>query len=157
MKSLFKKSWFIGTIMLGLMLIIVLLNVWIMSLKLPNPISESMWILSNDFQSGEPVSIFSFVFEILFYVSFVPMILSGISILRKKSHGFILAIVYFLSYQTLFVIFQTILGSLGIFQLVLVGFNFLFSISVLVLHILRIKVLGRMVDIEKAKKKSIYH
>ena len=152
MKNLLKKPWFIGTLMLGLMLIIFLLNLWIMSLKLPHPIGVSMWTLSNDFRSGEPISIFSFVFEILFYVSFVPMILSGISILRKKSHGFILAIVYFLSYQTLFVIFQTILGSLSIFQLVLVGFNFLFSIMMLVLHILRIKALGQMVDIIKSEK-----
>ena len=69
MKQLLKKSWFVGSLIFGLMLIIFLLNLWVMSLKLnwPND-DETLWTLSSNISSGDFANIFAFILMLSFYL-----------------------------------------------------------------------------------------
>ncbi|MDX9691445.1 MAG: hypothetical protein RBT45_03255 [Acholeplasmataceae bacterium] len=142
MKDLFKKSWFISTLIIGIMLIVFLLNLWIVSLNLKAPYDEdTIMSLGANLEAGRYVTIFSFVFRIAFYVSIVPILLSGLSFLKKSNWGFTIALVYFLLFATGLIAFQTSYNVLPMFAIVLNVFNFILAIGIFVLLIFRNKAL----------------
>jgi len=150
MKNLFKKTWFLGTLMIGLLLIVFLMNLWIMSLKLTVPYEEdTLWTLGSNLSSGGNINIFAFVFVVMFYVSIIPILLSGFSLLKKNHFGFMIAFLYMISFQTTLVVFQSVFQSLPVFAIILMIFNIILLIGVFVLSIFRIKALKNSLILTK--------
>ena len=52
MKLLFKKSWFIGTLIIGILTIVFFINLWIMSLKLTTQFEDNFWYLASNLSDG---------------------------------------------------------------------------------------------------------
>ncbi len=153
MKNLFKKPWFTGSLMIGLMLLVFFLNLSIMSLNLTTPYSnENFWSLSSELSQGAFVNIYGFIFVILFYVSILPILLSAYSLLRKNNWGFIVSIVTFLGFETLLIVFQSILKYLSIFALVLTIVSFVLIVVMFVLLIFRTKALQETREQERDEK-----
>ncbi len=152
MKDLLKKPWFLGLIMMGLLFIVFLLNLWIMSIELLWPYQGDLWELALDFTSGDFVAIFAFIFKILFFISIGPILFSGYSILKKNNKGFFVAIIYFIAFETLLIVFQSIYQYLSVFALVLIILNIVFSVGTVVLLIFRGKELSQLIDFKKSDK-----
>ena len=153
MKELFKKTWFLGTLILGLILIVFLMNLWIMSLKLTGPYeTETFWSLAKDWSTSDYVSIFGFVFMIVFYVSFIPILLSIFSFFKKNHFGFVVALIYFLGFITALIVFQVVQQYLSVFALILIIFNIVFIVGIVVLLIMRSRLLYLDKDLEEDEK-----
>jgi len=152
MKNLFKKSWFLGTIILGVMLVVFFINLWIMSLNLLSPYTgDNFWTLAADINQGYFMNIFSFILMILFYVSILPILLSGFSFLRKKSWGMVVAILYFLAFDVTFITFHILNYYLSLFALILTIINLVLIAGLFVLMIIRKKVLDEDIDQEQSE------
>lgn len=150
MRNLFKKSWFVGTIILGLMLIMFLINLWVMSLKITFPYTdETFWTLASNISSGRYINIFAFSFKLAFYISIIPLLLAGFSILKKKSWGLVVTVLFFLGFETSLIVFQSLNHYLTVFAIVLTIINVVFTVSLVVLIILRSKLLAETLDIKK--------
>lgn len=154
MKNLIKKPWFIGLLALGSLLLVFFMNLGLMSLKLAAPYEESFWVLARDLETGDWVSAFTFAFTILFYISIALILFSGISILRKDNKGFVSAIIYFMAFETVLIVFHSIFHILSTFALVLVIVNVVLLLAALVLLIVRSKILQRTTDNKKAEKEA---
>ena len=153
MKLLFKKPWFIGSLMIGLMVIIFFINLWIMSLDLKAPYDEdSILSLASNLSIGANVNIYSFVLMIVFYVSILPILLSGLSLLKKNHWGFLSSIIYLLAFDSALIIFQSLYQYMTIFSIILVIINIVFTIGIFVLMIIRLKVLSLEKDIIPTEK-----
>jgi len=153
MKLLFKKPWFIGSLMIGLMVIIFFINLWIMSLDLKAPYDEdSILSLASNLSIGANVNIYSFVLMIVFYVSILPILLSGLSLLKKNHWGFLSSIIYLLAFDSALIIFQSLYQYMTIFSIILVIINIIFTIGIFVLMIVRLKVLSLEKDIIPTEK-----
>ena len=138
MRNLFRKPWFTGTLIIGLMLIVFFLNLWIMSMKLTFPYqNNNFWQLAANLSVGNFANIYGFIFMLLFYISILPILLSGLSFIRKSNWGFMSGIIYFLVFESLFIIFQSIFGYLSIFSLILVIINFVLIVGMFVFLIFR--------------------
>lgn len=89
MRQLFRKPWFLGVIILSLLTLVLLINVWVLSLELKVPFdNDTFWSLSRDYETLEMMPIFSLIIVILFYGSMLPLLLIGISIIRKNVEPF---------------------------------------------------------------------
>jgi len=152
MKKLFKKPWFIGLIIIALFLLVFFLNLWILSIDLPWPYRDNFWLLAKDLSSGDFVNIFAFIFTLLFYLSIIPILLSGISILKKNNKGFVIAIIYFIIFETLLIVFQSIFQYLSVFALVLIILNVIFMMGAFVLLIFRGKAISQLIDSKNDEK-----
>ncbi len=151
MKSLFKKSWFIGASIIGLMVIVFFMNLWIMSLKLKSPFEgDSLWSLSSNLSDGDFMNIFAFILSLLFYLSIIPILLSGLSFLRKNNWGFVVAVTSLLGFVIALIIFQISFNDLSVFAIVLAILNIIFIVGIFVLLILR----KRMLDLNSALQKE---
>lgn len=152
MKNLFKKSWFIGTLMISIILIVFLMNLWIMSVKLARPFdSESLWSISSNLSQNRPENIFAFILKIAFFISIIPILLSVFSWFKKHSWGFITAIIYFLVFDMVLFVFQSLYSKLSVFAIVLTIINIIFIVSLFVLQIFRNKVLDRTNNTQKSE------
>jgi len=122
MKRLFKKTWFISTVIIGILLITFFINLWIMSLRLTAPYDdENLWYFAYNISDGGYLNIFAFSLMLVFYISILPILLSGYSFLKKNSWGFIVAVIYFLGFESTLIVFQ----SLN---------NYLLSICIIILN-----------------------
>ncbi|PKK94407.1 MAG: hypothetical protein CVV60_06580, partial [Tenericutes bacterium HGW-Tenericutes-5] len=155
MKQMFKKTWFIGTLIIGITLLMFLFNLWIMSLNLKVPYDENnFWYLGKRLADGGYANYFAFAFIILFYVSIAPILLSGVSFFRKNNWGFIVSVLYFLGFNAVFVVFQAVTNYLTIFALILVILNIIFAVSIFVLLIIRNKMLDHTIEDRKHDQQS---
>jgi len=124
-----------------------------MSLKLTHPYSgDTFWSLAEEITSGGFLSIFAFSMKIVFYLSIVPVVLSGISLYKKNNWGLIVAILCFFGFETALIVFQTLNHYLSIFALILTIINILFILSTVVLMVLRSKVLVQTRDLQKSAR-----
>jgi hypothetical protein len=153
MKNLFKKSWFIGSLSIGLMLLVFLLNLWILSLELEAPYEGSIFTLASNLSDGRYSNIYAYVLRILFYLSLVPIALAVISIFKKNHFGFILAIIYAFGFGTALIIFQATYHNMSIFSIILVILSFVILVGAVVLLIIRNMILHRTVDIDQEEHK----
>lgn len=153
MKSLFKKPWFTGTLILSLMVIVLLLNLWVMSLKLQFPYDDdTLLVLAKDISSGNFISIYSFILMIAFYGSIVTIILSGFSAFRKKNWGFIVTILYFILFDSALIVFQSSFGYLPLMSIVLIVLAFIFTMIAFVILIFRSRSLSVITDLQKEER-----
>jgi hypothetical protein len=153
MKELFKKSWFIGILMMFIMLIVFFINLWILSLNLTFPYEDdNLWALSRNLTTGNYVAIFAFIIILLFYISILPLLLSVVSYFRKNNLGFIIALVYFLGFSTTLIAFQSSFNYLSIFSIVLIVLNIIFIVSIFVLLVFRKRILDLSVNLQKSEK-----
>jgi hypothetical protein len=142
MKSLLKKPWFIGTLILGTMLIVFLLNLSVMSLKLKSPNDDdSIFSLARNISDGLYINIYSYVLRIVFLVAIVPMLLSIFSFFRKSNWGFITAVLYFLAFETSLIVFQVLYNGLTLFSVILIIINIVLIVGAFILLIFRHKML----------------
>ncbi|PKL00418.1 MAG: hypothetical protein CVV56_05995 [Tenericutes bacterium HGW-Tenericutes-1] len=155
MKELLKKSWFTGLITIGLLLLVFFLNLWILSLKLNWPYSESFWELAKDLSSGDFINIIAFIFTLLFYISILPILISGISIIKKNNKGFVISMIYFIVFETLLIVFQSISTYLSVFAIVLIILNVVFTLGAFVMLILRGKNMDHTIDPKKEAKEVL--
>jgi len=152
MKNLFKKSWFIGILIISIMLAVFFINFWIMSLQLTLPYDgENFLSLSSDLSEGGYVNIYAFILMIVFYISIIPLLLSCFSFFRKNNWGIIIAILYFLGFDTALIVFQALYHYLSIFALILIIINIIFIVGIFVLTIFRKKALNLTKDLKKDK------
>ena len=150
MKNLLKKSWFISLLITGFILGIFFINLWIMSMELIWPYEgENLFSLANALTSGNDINIFSFIIMLLYYVTILPMILSGISFYRKNSVGMTLAAVFFLIFDAGLIVFQSLYHSLSVFSIVLIVINIIFISLLFILVILRRKTLSDITTPQK--------
>lgn len=155
MKTLMKKPWFLGLLTIGALLVVFFMNLGILSLPLTiAPYDDTFWNLALGMETGDWVNIFAFAYTILFYVSIGALLFSGISILKKDNKGFVFAIVYFLVFETVLIVFHSLFQLLSTFALVLVILNVIFLLGALVLLIIRSKFLQRKTDDKKAEKEA---
>ena len=155
MKNLFKKSWFIGTLVIGVLFIVFLMNLWIMSLKLTSTYQgDNFWYLANNLADGEYVNIFAFIFKILFYISILPLLLSGFSFFKKNNWGFMVAVTYSLGFETVLIAFQSISSYLSIFAIILIILNIVLIAGTYVLLIFRRKALNREIGLKNDEKET---
>lgn len=153
MKELLKKYWFVSVLILGLMLITFFMNLWVMSLKLNWPNSdETLWSLSRDLSPGNYTNIFSFVFVITFYLSIIPILLSLFSYFKKNHWGFVISLIYFLSFSTGLIVFQSSYGVLSSFALVLVIMSIIIIILMFALLILRKVIISKNLKHQVSEK-----
>lgn len=136
MKDLFKKTWFIGTLFAGLMLMVFFINLWILSLKLTAPYgSSNFFALARNLGIGNYINIYAFVMVVLFYVSIVFLLLIIYQFIRKKQRGMMLSIVYFLGYEVALIVFQSSFSQLSVFALILTIISILCSVTAFVFYI----------------------
>lgn len=153
MKELLKKPWFVGTTILGLIIILFLINLSIMSLRLTAPFQDdNIWSLGRNFSSGFDVSIFALIIMILFYISIVPILLAAFSFVKKSNWGFIITAVYFLGFDTALIVFQSSFNHLSIFAIILIILNIILTVALFILLIFRKKVLNLTKDFQKSEK-----
>ncbi|MFA5006717.1 MAG: hypothetical protein WC509_04545 [Candidatus Izemoplasmatales bacterium] len=152
MKKPFAKPWFVGLMAIGALLLVFFSNLWILSLPLPSPYEDSFWVLSADFMSGRFETIVAFVFTILFYVSLVPILVSGVSVIRKKNRGFVPAIILLFAFEALLIVLHAVIIYLSTFALILVIANIVLLLAALVFVILRRKILAHSVDGKQAER-----
>ncbi|MCD4827107.1 MAG: hypothetical protein K8Q99_04945 [Acholeplasmataceae bacterium] len=144
MKNLFNKAWFLGTLILGVNLIIFLINLWIMSLKLKVPYEvDNLWSLSFNVSSGDSANNFALIFMILFFISILPLLLSVYSFFKKHTWGYMASFVSFLGFSVGLIVFQSYESVFTIFTMILIIFNILLTISTFVFLIFRNKVLDK--------------
>jgi len=152
MKELIKKPWFLGIIMIGLLLMVFFLNLWILSIDLLWPYQGNLWLLARELTDGDFVNIFAFIFKILFFISIGPILYSGYSVIKKHNKGFFVAIIFFIGYETLLIVFQSLYQYLSTFALVLIILNIIISVGTVVLLIFRGKELSQLIDFQKNEK-----
>ena len=153
MKLLFKKTWFISTLIIGLLMIVFFVNLWILSLKMTSPHQDdNFWLLANNLSDGGYLNIVAFIFVWAFYISIIPILLSGYSLLKKKNWGFITAVVYFLGFESGLIVFQSINNYLSIFALILIIINIIFVVGTFVLLVFRKKQLNLTKDLQNSGK-----
>lgn len=153
MKNLFKKSWFVGLVIIGLMLLVFVVNLWIMSVKLAPPYElDSFLSLSDNLRFGGYLNTFAFYLMLAFYISIAPILLSGLSFFKKNSWGFVVAILYFLGFETTLIVFQSLYHSLSVFALILTILNIIFIIGIFVLLLIRNKGLEQAKGLEKSER-----
>jgi hypothetical protein len=155
MKNMFKKSWFIGTLAIGLLVIVFLINLWIMSLKFKIPYEDdNFWSLASNLSNGRYVNIFTFIFTIAFYVSIIPILLSMFSFFRKNNWGYVVAGIYLLGFDTGLIVFQSSYNYLSVFSVILMIVNIIFIVGLFVLLIFRNKTLNLTKFIENEQKNA---
>jgi len=75
MKLLFKKTWFISTLIIGLLMFVFFVNLWILSLKMTSPHQDdNFWLLANNLSVGGYLNIVAFIFVWAFYISIIPIL-----------------------------------------------------------------------------------
>jgi hypothetical protein len=142
MKHLFKKTWFIGTIMILLMLTVFFTNLWMMSLRLTDPYQNSNFFsLARNLSIGGYVNIYAFVMVVLFYTSIIAFLFTIFSFFRKNHLGYIIAMVFFLGFEVALIVFQTSFNYISLFGLILIIFNILLIMATFVLFVFRKKAL----------------
>jgi hypothetical protein len=154
MKALLKKPWFIGLITLGILLVVFFLNLGVLSINLAFPYEENFWVLARNLEVGDFIHIFAYAFSILFYLSMIPLILSGISILKKNNKGFVFSILFYFAFESLLIVFHSLFQFLSTFALILVFVNVVFLLAALVFLILRGKTLRLTQDPKKEEKEA---
>src|SRR3989339_1021876 len=153
MKLLLKKTWFISTLIIGLLMIVFFVNLWILSLKMTSPHQDdNFWLLANNLSDGGYLNIVAFIFVWAFYISIIPILLSGYSLLKKKNWGFITAVAYFLGFESGLIVFQSINNYLSIFALILIIINIIFVVGTFVLLVFRKKQLNLTKDLQNSGK-----
>lgn len=141
MKNLFKKSWVFSILILSLIVSVFFINLWIMSLNLKLPYQgESLLSLASDISSGGYVIIYAFILMLVFYISIIPIGLSGFSLFRKHTWGIIISILYNLGFLIALIVFQSIHNYLSIFSIILIIFNIILTVGIFVLVIFRSRV-----------------
>ncbi len=145
MKSLFKKSWFISIVIFAMIISVFLINLWIMSLKFIDSLALfNFWTLGNNISYGEDLFIFSSGLKVAFYISILPMLFAGISLLRKNNSGITVTVLYFLGFESALIFFQIFTHLLSTFGFVLIVLNIVFIMSIVFLTILRKKILVQL-------------
>ena len=142
MQKLFKKPWYTGVVILGVMLIVFLLNLWILSLNLSSPYRYyDFWSLAENLSSGGSLNLFAFIMTLAFYISILGILLSVFSFFKKNNWGYLVAGIFLFAFEITLVIFQSINQYLATFALILAIFNILLLIGGFVLMIFRNKIL----------------
>lgn len=153
MKLLFRKTWFLQTLIAGFLFIVFFINLGILSLKLSAPYQgETLQSLASRLSDGEAINIFAFIFRIAFYVSIAPILLSGFSFIKKNSWGFVVALIYFLVFETSLIVFQSSYRILPLFAIILIVFNIILISGMFVLLIFRNKLLNESKENEKEEE-----
>lgn len=153
MKLLFKKTWFLQTLIAGFLFIVFFINLGILSLKLTTPYQdESLRSLASKLSDGDAINIFAFIFRVAFYVSIAPILLSGLSFIKKNSWGFVTALIYFLVFETSLIVFQSSYRILPVFAIILIVFNIILISGMFVLLIFRNKLIYESKENEKEEE-----
>ena len=151
MKALIKKPWFIGTVILGILVVTALTNLWILSLKLTASYEDhTIFTLASNLSDGF-INVFAFVLRIVYYGSLLMILLSGISLLRKRSRAVAFSISYFLGMLGAFIIFQAFYKYMSTFAIILIIINILLIIGSFVLFFIRAKFLSTTEDSNNEK------
>lgn len=132
MKQLIRKPWFLGIIMIGLIIIAVSFNIAI--LFSPTSISNlSLWSFADNIASRELISIFALIYKIVMFVSILPILSAILSLIRNKNFGFLFALAYFILFDSLFValnVFYHHLSSLSLVLLIISYFALFLFVAV---------------------------
>jgi hypothetical protein len=153
MKKLFKKTWFTGVVILGVMLVVFLLNLWILSLNLTSPYRfEDFWSLAEDLSSGGSLNLFAFIMTMVFYASILAILLSVFSFFKKNTWGYLVAGIFLFAFEITMIVFQSTNQYLTTFALILTILNILLLIGVFVLMIFRNKMLINTDELVKTEK-----
>ncbi len=152
MKNLIKKPWFIGLLTIGSLVLVLLSNLGILSLRLVSPYDVSFWELANAMDARNWLDVFAYACTLMFYVSIASILFACISILRKNNKGFIFAIIALLVFEIALIVFHAIFQLLSTFALILVIVNVVLLVFALILTIVRGRFLGRDENRKKTEK-----
>lgn len=151
MKRLFQKPWVIGLFIIVLMIIVFFINLLILTLPLDaaKTNKDILWVLAGQLSDGENINIVAYVFMIAFYVSILPILLSGYSFLRKNHWGFVIALIYFLGLGAGFIVFQALYGYLTIYSIILAIISIVCVVIMFILFIFRKKALSNRHNLDE--------
>jgi hypothetical protein len=153
MKKLFKKPWFTGVVIIGIMLVVFLLNLWILSINLVSPYRfYDFWTLADGLSSGGTLNLFAFIMTMAFYLLILIIPLSGISFFKKNNWGYLTAGIYLFVFGLTLIIFQVLFQYLATFALILTIVNIILLIGAFVLIIYRNKFILQSEEIVKTKR-----
>ena len=156
MKNLLRQTWFKGALILILWVIIFLLNLWIMSLKLnSNYDDETVMSLARQIMEPDFIIVYGFVLTVAFFMSLVPILLSGIGYLKKNNLGFSTTIIYTLIFELALISFQLFFSLLSVFSIILIIINILLTIGASILFIMRSRALNVNKELEKIKESDL--
>jgi hypothetical protein len=114
MNKIMKNPRLIRSIILGVFVVVFFLNLAILRLPFSgSSTTGSLWSLAADIASGGD-AIFPFALKIAFYVSLVPIALSVLDLILKKSVGNFVTIFYFLAYEVSFIVYRTFYNQLSV-------------------------------------------
>ncbi|MBI9008570.1 MAG: hypothetical protein JEZ05_00940 [Tenericutes bacterium] len=153
MIKLLKKQWFVGLSIIATMIMVFFINFWIMSLELSwlytsdNLLSISLNQYNNGFNY-----IFAFILMVFFYVTILPILFSGLIILRKKSKGLLIQAFVLLAFVISLIVFQSLTSYLPLLASILIIVNIVLLLCVFTLIILRIK---QSKNVTKPKTKEV--
>lgn len=157
MRDLFKKSWFLGTLILGLKLVVFLSILTIISSNMASPFEgDTIWVLGSEISEGLSDGaidiIFAFFITLIFYGSLIPIISSVLSFFRKKNGGFIFSIIYFLIFEVILIAFQVMTSLFSTFSVILMAFNVILIVAMFVFYVMRKKMLNLTNERVKSEK-----
>ncbi len=140
MERLFRKSWFVGALILGLIISVFFINLWILKLDFAVPYQGNTFMsLASNITYGSAVNIFAFILVFFFYIGIIPITLAFLSIYKRNSWGLVTAVLYFLGFIAAIISFQAINNYLSVFASVLMIINIIFILATVVLIIFRRK------------------
>lgn len=147
MKQLFKKPWFLGSLIIALMSSVFVLNLVVLFTNLKGTYNQyNFWTLSRTYESLDPMAIFALVMVILFYGSILPLILTILALIRKRRKVILASIGYFVVYISTFIVVQTMTDYISNLGLNLLFISLGLLVIVTLLHIVRTKVFNLKIE-----------
>jgi hypothetical protein len=121
MKTIDRKPLILRAVMLGLSVLAFFLDLGILMIPLTGSLSaESLWSVAKMFPATIAYeTIYSFVLEIAFFATLIPIALSVFSLIRKKKYGFIISIIYQMVFQLAVLVFHAFFHYLSLTAIVL--------------------------------------
>lgn len=135
-KDYLKKPWFIPLFTMTTLLVVILFNLWFVSLELKIPYTHvNFWGVTGLTSASTGLVIFAYLIQVAVFLSILPILFTVFSLLRKTSFGYRFAIIYFLSLQIIYILFQTITHYLSGFAIVLIIFNIFLVVALFSIYI----------------------
>lgn len=121
MKRLYNSTRLVEALIISAMMGVFLLNLWMLSLSLTEPYESYTLFSFSDLGMGvDTWSVFGRIISIAFYGSILALVVSGGSILLKKTGGIKGALIYLLVFEMMVIAFQTFTQYLSFLALILI-------------------------------------
>lgn len=135
-KNYLKKPWFVPLFTMTTLLVVIIFNLWLVSLELKIPYTHvNFWGVIDLPSASTGLVIFAYLIQVAVFLSILPILFTVFSLFRKTSFGYRFAVIYFMSLQITYILFQATTHYLSGFAIVLVIFNILLVLALFSIYI----------------------